>query len=85
MIQILIAGGKSGVFDVEELVALLRGNKMFDICAIKIPEDTLLGEHMVIVSALSVRHMRAVQLLVRKIVSPFFPQRFIVPGIYRTY
>ncbi|XP_061170235.1 uncharacterized protein LOC133179496 [Saccostrea echinata] len=52
--------GKTGVFDIEELVTILEAENGRDICVIKIPSEINLTDHMIIVSAISIRHLRAI-------------------------
>jgi len=68
-IIIFSTGGKTGVFDVEDLVTLLKSENLADVCVIRIPENLNFGNYMVIASAKSIRHLRAVIGNIRKIVS----------------
>lgn len=51
--------GEKGVFDVNELVELVKGEKAVDVCVIKLPKESPLADYMVIVSAMSSRHLKA--------------------------
>ncbi|KAH3748422.1 hypothetical protein DPMN_182867 [Dreissena polymorpha] len=51
--------GKTGVFDVEDLVTLLESINAADIVTIRISPDLNFADYMVIVSANSNRHLRA--------------------------
>ena len=64
-----ISDGKTGVFDVEDLVTLLRSANASDVVVIRLPKAAQLGEHMVIASAKSQRHLTAMSKDVQWIVS----------------
>ncbi|XP_046351907.2 uncharacterized protein LOC124132181 isoform X1 [Haliotis rufescens] len=51
--------GVSGVFEVDELVTLLEKENARDIVVINIPPEARFGDQMVIVSAVSHRHLRS--------------------------
>ncbi|XP_067686189.1 uncharacterized protein [Haliotis asinina] len=51
--------GVSGVFDLDDLVTLLEKENARDIVVINIPPEARFGDHMVIVSAASYRHLRS--------------------------
>lgn len=51
--------GVTGVFDVEELVVLLKADNAKDVCVIRMPDHLRLGDYLVIVTASSYRHMKA--------------------------
>ena len=65
----LFIGGLSGVFDLPELCTVLEDENAKDLCVIEIPPEAQFADHMVIVSALSRRHMRAMLARVQWIVS----------------
>lgn len=69
MIFVMLTGGKTGVYELEELLTVLREENAQDICVINIPPEVNLTEHMVIVSAISLRHLRAIMSTVNNIVS----------------
>lgn len=48
-----ILRGKEGVFDIEELVVLLKQERMHDIAVIKVPEELKYCQHMVVVTCSS--------------------------------
>ena len=62
-------GGKTGVFDIEELVTVLESARAREIVVIKIPDEIDFANYMVIVTALSYRHIKAVATDIRWIVS----------------
>ncbi|KAL8596745.1 hypothetical protein ACOMHN_046362 [Nucella lapillus] len=55
----MMTGGRQGVFDVEEVVAVLDDENGVDIQVIDIPPEARFVAHMVVVSGKSLRHMRA--------------------------
>lgn len=69
MVFVILTGGKTGVYELEELLTVLREENAQDICVINIPPEVNLTEHMVIVSAISLRHLRAIMSTVNNIVS----------------
>lgn len=71
MVFVLLTGGKTGVYELEELLIVLREENAQDICVINIPPEVNLTDHMVIVSAISLRHLRAIMSTVNNIVSTY--------------
>ncbi|XP_013778276.1 uncharacterized protein LOC106462859 [Limulus polyphemus] len=59
--------GKTGVFDVEELVDLLAEENMKDIAVIEIPKSVCYADYLVLATAKSPRHSRAVAQFIRKL------------------
>lgn len=59
-------GGVHGVFDVEDLVELLRKENVDDIFVCSVPEDLKYVDHMVICSGRSYRHMLSTAEFVRR-------------------
>ena len=55
--------GQRGVFDIEELIALLREENMTDIATIKVPEELKYCEYMVLCTAASAKHIRVCRCL----------------------
>lgn len=51
--------GRTGVFDLPELVELLHQLKAVDICVIQIPPELKYVNHMIIAGCLSARHLNA--------------------------
>lgn len=64
---ISLTRGKTGVYELEELLTVLREENAQDICVINIPPEVNLTEHMIIVSAISLRHLRAIMSTVNNI------------------
>lgn len=58
--------GVTGVFDVEELVDVLRRENARDVCVVEIPERYRYADHMVVVTAKSPRHVLALAEFMRK-------------------
>lgn len=52
--------GVEGVFDLEELVDILKQEKLQDVAVITIPRELKYADYLVIVSAMSERHLEAV-------------------------
>lgn len=52
--------GVSGVYDISELVAVLRFENAVDICAIEIPKELSYADYLVIASGRSTRHVKAI-------------------------
>ena len=60
------------MFDVEEMVAVLEDENGIDIQVIDIPPEIRFVDHMVVVSAKSLRHMRAMASSIEWMVSYHF-------------
>lgn len=58
-LPISLQRGATGVFDVEELVELLRDENARDICVMSVPQEYSYVDYMVIVSGKSKRHLLA--------------------------
>lgn len=59
-------GGKTGVFDIDELVEVLKSDKARNICVLAIPPELKYVDYLCIVTAKSHRHMDAMSQFVRK-------------------
>ena len=59
--------GHTGVFDVQELVEVLREEGLRDICVLRMPEEHAYVGHMVVVTARSHQHMLATAQFIRKL------------------
>lgn len=68
MILILIwfSDGKTGVFDIEDLVAVLKRDNAQEIFVCKVPKELKYVDYMVVITARSYRHMKAISEFVRK-------------------
>ncbi|RWR99913.1 uncharacterized protein B4U79_07481, partial [Dinothrombium tinctorium] len=58
--NISLERGKHCVIDIDELVDILRQERMSDIAVISVPKELKYCDYMVIASAMSTRHLRAV-------------------------
>ena len=65
------------MFEVEELVTLLRNLNAVDIVVIRIPAVYEFADYMVIVSAKSIRHIKAMAADIKWIVSLQYKKNFI--------
>ena len=59
--------GQTGVFDVPELVEVLREEGLEDICVLRLPEEHAYVGHMVVVTARSHQHMLATAQFIKKL------------------
>lgn len=59
--------GVTGVFDIENIVDVLRSEKMNDICVISIPAEYQYCDYLVLATARSPKHLTAVIAYVRKL------------------
>ncbi|CAN7991133.1 unnamed protein product [Ixodes hexagonus] len=59
--------GESGVFEVEELVSVLRDEKLTDICVIAVPKEMVYTDYLVLCTAVSPRHSRGVAEFLKKL------------------
>uniref|UniRef100_A0A182PTV6 Mitochondrial assembly of ribosomal large subunit protein 1 n=1 Tax=Anopheles epiroticus TaxID=199890 RepID=A0A182PTV6_9DIPT len=62
-----LSRGKTGVYEIEDLVTVLRLNSAIDIFVCTVPKDIKYVDYMCIVSGRSVRHMRGMAEFVRKV------------------
>ncbi|XP_046999870.1 uncharacterized protein LOC124615792 isoform X1 [Schistocerca americana] len=60
-------GGVTGVFEIEELVSILRRENMLDIFVVSVPPEIKYVNYMVIVTGKSPRHMYATAEFVRRV------------------
>ena len=67
--SVYLSGGLTGVYDIEDLVKVLESCRARDIVVLKIPDELDYAHYMVIVTCLSLRHIKAVAHDVRWIVS----------------
>jgi len=71
LMDVTFVGGITGVFDVEEVVDLLRDEKAQDICVISVPPELKYVNYLVIVTGRSTRHIRAMAAYIKWMVSKF--------------
>lgn len=64
---VLISGGKSGVFEIEDLVDLLKRENSKDVFVATVPKEINYVEYICVVSARSKRHIKALAEFVRKV------------------
>lgn len=64
-------GGQSGVFDLDELCALLRNDNARDICAISISPELKYVDYLVLATGRSTRHLLAMAEYIQWAVSFF--------------
>ena len=69
MSMLTTTGGQTGVFDVNELVTVLREENGRDICVISVPKEMNYVDHLVLVTGRSTRHITALAEYVRWLVS----------------
>ncbi|XP_064086402.1 uncharacterized protein LOC135201423 isoform X2 [Macrobrachium nipponense] len=65
--EIYLERGMTGVFDVEELVDLLKEDNAKDVAVIRVPKQMKYVDYMVIASCKSERHLNSMAQLVRQI------------------
>ena len=73
--------GVRGVFDVEDLVDILRKKQASDIVVIELPESFGYADQMVIVSGKSARHLLSMSAFVRKLFKMRMSPRDVIPEI----
>lgn len=61
-----ISGGKTGVFDIEDLITVLRRDNAENIFVCTVPKELKYVDYMVVITARSHRHMKAMAEFVRK-------------------
>ena len=64
-----LPGGKEGVFDLEDILQILRDERMRDICVIQIPPEQQYAHYLVLATAFSARHLQSVSEYINKLVS----------------
>ncbi|XP_042867488.1 uncharacterized protein LOC122250204 [Penaeus japonicus] len=65
--ELVLERGRTGVFDIEELVDFLREENARDIAVIQVPPEMKYISYMVIVTSLSQRHINALAETIRRI------------------
>lgn len=63
----MILGGKTGVYDIEDLVAVLKRDNAQDIFVSTVPKELKYVDYIVVITARSRRHMKAIAEFVRKL------------------
>ncbi|KAL3855136.1 hypothetical protein ACJMK2_014363 [Sinanodonta woodiana] len=64
--SISLIRGTSGVFEIDELMVVLRESNAIDTCVLRLPPEAKLAEYMVIVSGSSFRHILAIAQEIKK-------------------
>ena len=64
-----ISGGYEGVFDVDEMVEVLKSENGTDICVIRVPEELDYVDYLVLVTGRSLRHIKAMAFFIKWLVS----------------
>ncbi|XP_014471587.1 PREDICTED: uncharacterized protein LOC106742817 isoform X2 [Dinoponera quadriceps] len=59
--------GVTGVYDIEDLVTLLKLNKARQIFVVSVPKEYVYVDYIVVVSCMSIKHMKALATFVRKV------------------
>lgn len=62
-----LSGGKCGVFDIEDLVLVLRKDNAMDIFVASVPSQVSYVDYIVVVTSKSNKHMKALATFVRKV------------------
>lgn len=65
--ELVLERGRTGVFDIEELVEFLREENARDIVVIQVPPEIKYVSYMVVVTSLSQRHINALAETIRRI------------------
>lgn len=67
VMNIYVLGGTNGVFDIEELVTLLKKDKAKDIFVASVPKEYAYVDYIVVVTGKSPKHMSMLATFVRKV------------------
>jgi ribosomal silencing factor RsfS len=62
------SGGKKGVFDLEDILEILRDERMKDICVIEIPPEQQYAKYLVLATSFSARHLKSTSEYINKLV-----------------
>ena len=65
------------VFDIDELVQILREENAQDICVIKVPPEKNYVDYFVVVTGRSSRHLMAMTQFINKLVRQVLPHPFL--------
>lgn len=65
----ILVGGEQGVFDLEEILQILRDERMRDLCVIEIPPDQQYARYLILATAFSARHLKSTSEYINKLVS----------------
>jgi ribosomal silencing factor RsfS len=64
----LSLGGKSGVFDLEDILQILRDERLRDICVIEIPPEQQYARYLILATTFSARHLKSTSEYINKLV-----------------
>ena len=67
-----VLDGKDGVFDLEDIVQILRDERMRDICVIEIPPELQYAKHLILATAFNSRHLKNTSEYINKLVGNDF-------------
>ncbi|XP_011255152.2 mitochondrial assembly of ribosomal large subunit protein 1 [Camponotus floridanus] len=79
--DINLSHGTTGVYDIEDLVALLEGDKANNIFVAKVPKEYAYVDYIVVVTGKSQKHMNALATFVRKVYKQKRYQTDLIPKI----
>lgn len=65
---LIVLGGEKGVFDLEEILQILRDERMRDLCVIEIPPDQQYARYLILATAFSARHLKSTSEYINKLV-----------------
>lgn len=68
VIKFIFLGGKKGVFDLEDILQILRDERLRDICVIEIPPEKQYAKYLIIATAFSARHLQSTSEYINKLV-----------------
>ncbi len=72
----MFLGGKKGVFDLEEILEILRDERMKDICVIKIPPEQQYARYLILATAFSGRHLKSTSEYINKLVRNYLEVKY---------
>ena len=68
----IFTGGESGVFEIDELVHLLKEENAQDLCIIQVPKEKRYVDYLVIASGRSTRHLSSLASDIKWIVCLYY-------------
>lgn len=80
-----LLGGKEGVFDLEDMLQILRDERMRDICVIEIPPEQQYAHYLILATAFSARHLQSVSEYINKLVSDPNRERPVAKTNHNTF
>ncbi|XP_058837937.1 uncharacterized protein LOC131693809 [Topomyia yanbarensis] len=79
--EINLERGKTGVYDIDDLVTVLRMNNAENLFVCIVPSEIKYVDYICVVTGMSFRHMRGIAEFVRKIFKMKRTQRDVIPKI----